>query len=193
MDNIIEQMSKMFSHLAREIQIYFISGFIFVIEIFIIFDLDLKNVFNMQGSILEYIAYSILLYIIGQCVFSVYNFFYKDKIEKINNIKAEDIIEYEVNIFAKENKLYSEFIERYNILKLMRYNIGTTFIIMSIISIFNVVMIIISHEYSDCFRTIILSIFNILAGIFMIILANNTNEEFIKRLKYLNEYAKSKK
>lgn len=130
MDKAIEQVFKVFNHLAREIQVYVFSGLIVASNALII------DYFYYNSTLLTFIRTNtlsipaaIVLYLLGQfCMAFYYTILELTKLDiKINRFFKFD---YSVDskalpkIYDKNRELYLHFIERYIILTMMRWTIS---------------------------------------------------------------------
>ena len=145
MDKTIEQIFKAFSHIAREVQIYLISGFLVILNILACEYLNdnlciFYNVFQKQFII----PLIIIAYVIGHiCVAVFYAIRYI--ISKCGKIEEDlkDCIEFkhEANLtilpslYKKDPKTYTHFIERYDLLNSMRRTMSAAFFINFLVDI----------------------------------------------------------
>lgn len=130
MDKVIDQVFKVFHHLAREIQVYVLSGLVVATNALII------DHFYYNSTLLTFIRTNtlaipaaIVLYLLGQfCMAFYYAILEWTKLDKkINSFFKFD---YSVDskslpkIYSKNPELYFHFIERYVILTMMRWTIS---------------------------------------------------------------------
>ncbi len=130
MDKTIEQLFKAFHHLAREIQVYFLSGVLLALNISII------DYFYYQNSLLKFIESHnllfpvlLIIYISGHFCMAIYFIVFElSKIEekllrklKMGFEKDERALP---NIYKIDPETYVHFIERYIIISLMRWTMS---------------------------------------------------------------------
>ncbi|MCB0708416.1 MAG: hypothetical protein KDC15_03375 [Chitinophagaceae bacterium] len=149
MDKLIEELFKVFSHLAREIQAYVFSGFILLLNIFLIdfiyYDSFLWDAIKGH-SFLTWI-FVIICYILGQFALALYAFLleftrldlwlqtriFKSRFTSINNFTDENTVLDKATILKKDERLYFHFIERNVNLTVMRWNFSSAFLLISIV------------------------------------------------------------
>jgi hypothetical protein len=130
MDKAIEQVFKVFNHLAREIQVYLFSGLVIAVNALII------DYFYYNSSLLDFIQtntltipVAIVLYLLGQfCMAFFYTILEWTKLDKKINmfLNFDYSVDYESlpEIYEKNPELYLHFVERYIILTNMRWTIS---------------------------------------------------------------------
>jgi hypothetical protein len=141
MNNAIEQVFKVFNHLAREIQVYLFSGLVIAVNVLII------DYFYYNSTLLAFIRTNtltipaaIVLYLLGQfCMAFFYTILEWTNLDrKINKFLNFD---YKVDsnslpkIYEKNRELYLHFVERYIILIMMRWTISAACFINLIIDV----------------------------------------------------------
>jgi hypothetical protein len=141
MDKAIEQVFKVFNHLAREIQVYLFSGLVIAVNALII------DYFYYNSTFLTFIRTNnltipaaIVLYLLGQfCMAFFYTILEWTKLDKKINKSLKFDYSFESkslpNIYRKNPELYLHFIERYNILTMMRWTISAACFINLIIDL----------------------------------------------------------
>lgn len=141
MDNTISKLLDIFKHIARDIIIYVIPGFLLIFNLFIIDKLYLKKeiLAIFQGEYLLLVIF-ILSYILGHVIMAVMEivscieFLFK-KCKWIKN-KIEIDFSKELEIFKDNDskKIYEYFIERENQLYYFRWNISGAFFVSAILN-----------------------------------------------------------
>lgn len=132
MDNTISKLLDIFKHIARDIIIYVIPGFLLIFNFYIIDKLYLKKdiLAIFQGEYLLLVIF-ILSYILGNVIMAIMSLLYKILNCEEDKINFED----ELNIYKKNSQLYEYFIERENQLYFFRWNLSGTFFISIILNI----------------------------------------------------------
>ncbi len=191
MTNITEQLIKAFKHIAREIQVYILSGSLILFELFFI------DYFYYEQSIFNYwkefpYLFIILLlfsYTFGHLTYALmYVVFEKTKVEsKIKKIlkysidnKIEDILNKEVAIFNENTNAYYEYIERYNILNHMRWNLSGANFLMFLINLIYLIF------NKCCYQVVIVFAINFLGFFVFLLLSLKTEEEYYKRIEVIS-------
>jgi hypothetical protein len=138
MDETISQVFKAFNHVARELQIYFISGFLVLVNTY--FALDPKHLSFLEAhksSAFFGAGVIIVAYVLGHVCMAVYYVLLEwTKLEKVIDrvlrFKNETPPGSLPLLFQKDSAVYLHFVERYVLLSLMRWNLSAAFFIMSI-------------------------------------------------------------
>jgi hypothetical protein len=171
MNNYIDQILKSFSHIAREIQIYFLSGFLLYFEIAFLLFKNNFNDFAPPKNGIELILLCLVCYILGHLIFSLYS-----SLELFLSIfiKPKENLLGDIEIFNKFKESYTEFVERYNVLFQMRINLTTTFIILFVICL------VFSIDRN-------ITLLNLFAGISMFILVVLTKKDYNKIIDKINQ------
>lgn len=159
----MNEIVKAFTHLSREVLIYFLPGFLFVINIlFLIYKID--NVTFTEFINYKYIGIIsvIFAYILGHFSLafreSFFNIFHIRKYDEFEKDK-----EYLFFIKEKKENLYEEFVERYNLLFSFRKNIAWVNIVLLLI---NLIFFILSSIYMKIFLDVlVIMIINLLLSI----------------------------
>ncbi len=132
MDKAVEQIFLAFNHIARELQVYFISGVLLMLNIFAIdylyYDSSFWEVISQKQFIVPVIIVS---YFLGHiCMAFYYVVLEMPKLDKkFNKICG---INYKVEtaslprIYKKDKDTYRYFIERYVILSMMRWTMSAS-------------------------------------------------------------------
>jgi hypothetical protein len=133
-----EQLLKAFGHVAREIQIYFLSGFLILLNV------GLLDHFYHNGYLWQHtsqkplfsVTVVIVAYVLGNACMGFYYvlFEWKGIDTKLNSILGfpdRGITAPEPALFKKDAKLYRYFVERYSLLVMMRWTLSSSFLIMS--------------------------------------------------------------
>lgn len=142
MENTLLKLLEIFKYLLRDIIIYALPGFLFF---FLFFFLKLPfepSLVSEQTTIKEYyIIISIVIsYYMGHLIMGLmYLVCELTLLEKIwkRKMGIDDVnsLEKEIFIFNYNKLLYDEYIERYSILCLFRWNLSGVFLILFLISI----------------------------------------------------------
>ncbi|MBN1294171.1 MAG: hypothetical protein JXB48_20215, partial [Candidatus Latescibacteria bacterium] len=118
---------------------------------------------------IEIILLSLVCYILGHLIFSLYS-----TLELLLSkfIKQNENLLNDIEIFNKFKEGYTEFVERYNVLFQMRINLATTFIIFFVICLI--------YDIDNK-----ITVLNLISGILMFILAVLTKKDYNKILTKL--------
>lgn len=195
MDKTIEQIFKAFNHIARELQVYFISGLLVLLNIYVIDYFYYEQSFYKVVGKKEFVLPAIIVaYILGHvCMAFFYVLFEWRKFDvKINKrlgfgYKVESSIL--PNIYQKDKDAYIHFIERYVVLSMMRWTLSSAFFINFITDSYFVVF----REYH--WQIFLLMILSFLASISMYILTSQTEKDYSERIQSMknNSYHESSK
>lgn len=148
MDKTIEQILKVFSHLARDIQNYIFSGFIILANIYMLDYFYYSNAFWKEISSLNLFIPCVIIasYILGHISLAFYTliiestrfdlFLYRvlfaKRFKSVNLVQDEQLLSLKIQSFAKNRDTYFHFIEREYILSNIRWNYSAAFLIASI-------------------------------------------------------------
>src|SRR5690606_17403481 len=134
MDNALSEIIKSFTHFLRDFLIYFVSGLIVSLNIFIIdylyYNSSLWELLETRNLILINL---LLCYVLGHICMAVYFVLIEitridKKIKKCLKVgKAKEKILPE--LYDKKPNIYKHFIERYDNLNLFRWNLSAGFFI----------------------------------------------------------------
>ena len=187
MDKTIEQIFKTFNHIARELQVYFLSGFVIVVNCLLVDNLyfDSSLVTFIEKHKLIY-AVAIIAYIIGHFCMSVYFMAFE-----ITNIEkgAKKILKYNYRgvssmlpkIYSKDKEMYSHFVERYVLLSNMRATLTAASFINLEIDWFFV------KGGKPCWQLNAAILFFSISTLTFFVLTLKTDDEFNHRVRGLNE------
>lgn len=182
MDKTIEQLSKLFYHLARELQVYFISGLLILLNILAI------DFFYYNNSLFLYlnnkpvlIPLIVIAYVIGHiCMGFYYLMFELSGIEKAINKFLKINIDLQTDclpeLFKNNKEAYLYFIERYNILIMMRCTMCTSLLIISLTD-----WCFIAFKFS-IWQILIISIFSFLCFIVLLILTLKSEKDYADKI-----------
>lgn len=133
MDNVVVKLLDLFKHISRDIMIYVISGFVVIVNLYVIDKVYIKSEFFQLIDKLEYLPLIIFIlsYIIGHIIMALSNVFYKVFYCK----SKKDVLKKEMKIFKKDSIAYEYFIERQNQLYHFRLTLSGAFFISAIINI----------------------------------------------------------
>lgn len=187
MDKLAEQIFRVFNHLAREIQIYFLSGFVvFAQGLFI-------DHFYFNGALLLYLNKNdfiwlsvALFYITGQFLMGVYYIVFEmTNLETwINNkLKFNYKIQAKLlpKLYMKDRDMYLHFVERYIILTMMRTTLCSACLISFIINAS--FLFIVPHIW----QTKLLLLISGIGIVVFYLLAIKTEKDYAGRIDSLND------
>ena len=183
MDNVVAKLLDLFKHISRDIMIYVISGFVVIINLYVIDKVYIKSEFFQLIDKLEYLPLIIFIlsYIIGHIIMAFMEIISLIdpciyKIFKFKKINFKD----EVKIFENNKDIYDYFIERQNQLSYFRWTLAGAFFISTII---NILYICIGKaDISLWFIFLTLGI-----GIFLLILHYITDKEYKEKIDILKD------
>ena len=182
MDKTIEQIFRIFNHIVRELQVYFISGLMVILNIYMVdffyYQQTLYKVFGQKEFLIPGI---IIAYVIGHiCMAFFYVLFEWKKLDKKINKKLG--FEYNVessilpDIYKKDKESYIHFIERYVILSMMRWTLSAAFFINFLIDLYYTIFK--QYYWQVCLQTIL----SLLTSIIMYILTTKTENDYSDRI-----------
>src|ERR1039457_1265608 len=138
MDKAIEEISKVFNHLAREVQLYLVPGFIILMNIYAI------NYYYYNSSMLDiakqqyyWFAIIVLAYVFGHISMALFYVLieldrFDKKINKLLGLNYKINSSALPNIYNKNKEAYFHFVERYVILSLMRWTMSASLFVVTI-------------------------------------------------------------
>lgn len=186
------ELSKIFSHLSRDLFIYFLTGFVVFIDLaYLDYLFNSASTFHYVKKIPYWTISSIIIaFAIGHLVFAImYIVFECSKFErwlkkKLFPVKDDNDnpiaftidFEKEITIFANKIDLHDQFIERHTQLYLMRWNFAAG---MMFSGLTNIIVQIYFHFI--CVLTV-LSILLILLGFLIYILSLRTEKDCFDRI-----------
>lgn len=190
------ELSKIFRHLSRDIFIYFLTGFIVLIDLAYLDHLfNSTHTYNFVKTIPYWTISAIILsFAIGHIVFALMYFVFeyskfenwiKTKMFPVrdnnNRIIAFQIdYEKEITIYSNKLDLHEQFIERHTQLYIMRWNFAAGLMICGLTNIiFEIVF-----QFTLGFT--ILSIILILTGILLYILSLKTEKDCFDRINKID-------
>lgn len=187
MGKAIELIFKTFNHLAREIQIYLLSGSLIVFNALAIdyFYYDSTLFYFIQSKSLL-IPLIIMIYIIGHfCMAFYYTVLeWKEFDKKINKflgltsiVKSEEL----PGIYNKNPEIFLHFIERYVVLTMMRWTISSACCINFLIDI--VFILKKNYYWQFLFTTILFAI----GAIAFYLLTAKTEKDYAERIDSLKD------
>ncbi|GAB2524772.1 hypothetical protein [Spirosoma aerophilum] len=187
MDKAIEELFKTFNHIAREIQIYLISGLLIIFDIYVIdffyYDCSLYSITNQNWFILPIV---VLSYVLGHISMSFFGLILElPKLDKkINKILG---FEYDVDsnllpsIYSQDKSAYSHFIERYVLLTMMRWNMSAALFINFLVDLTYTLF----HSFN--WQILLLTILSLLSSIMMYILQVRTEKDYSDRIQSMKD------
>ncbi|KAF2338069.1 hypothetical protein [Flavobacterium ginsenosidimutans] len=186
------ELSKIFSHLSRDLFIYFLTGFIVVIDLaYLDYLFNTASTFKYIKTIPYWaISSTIIAFTIGHLVFSIMYFIFEyTKLEiwlkkklfssydhENNKPPFEISFEKEIKIFEKKRVLHDQFIERHTQLYLMRWNLAGGFMFSGLTNI----LFEIYFHFTIVFTA--LSILSILIGFSLYVLSLKTEKDCFARI-----------
>ena len=192
----MEQLLKAFTHLAREIQVYFISGLLISLNLFVI------DFFYYHGSLWgktnegQFIMLVVIVsYIFGHiCMGFNYVLFeleiYGKKKRSLNEILYTCIgLDHKIDersmpeIYKKNIALYMHFIERDHILVMMRWTISGALLINSLIE--GIYLIRYSHQFK--WQVLLLGVICFITFILLYILTARTEKDYASNIEVLKK------
>ena len=149
MDKLFEGISKVFSHLARDIQTYIFAGFIVLANVYVIDDTYYSGDISYRILHADYTILIIIVasFIVGHICLGfyafilefwrfdkvLYNMFFARRFKGVKDATDESIIQDKGAIFKTDKDLYFHFIERDVNLATLRWNYSSAFFICAII------------------------------------------------------------
>lgn len=183
------ELSKIFSHLSRDLFIYFLTGFIVLIDLaYLDYLFNTVSTFKYVKTIPYWtISSTIIAFAIGHLVFAIMYFIFeyskleswlKKKLFPLNdNERAFEInFEKEIKIFANKTVLHEQFIERHTQLYLMRWNFAGGLMFSGLTNIIFEI-----YFHFTCIFTAI-SILLILTGFLIYLLSLKTEKDCFDRI-----------
>lgn len=189
MDNTIAKLLDLFKHISRDIMIYAISGFVVIVNFFIIDKFYLGGIYFVLIEKLEYISLIIFIlsYVIGHVIMALTNLILNFKKifdcnkTKLNIHKFEKEFEFEVKIFNKNQNMYDYFIERQNQLFYFRLTLSGAFFISALINIYFKFI----KEIEISWYIILILI---IIGVFLFCAYRLSQQRYYQKLKILKKY-----
>lgn len=191
MDKSLEQIFKAFSHIAREVQIYFISGFIILLNIYILNYTYHQNSFlNLLKQPYVCVAIIAVSYVLGHLAMGFYYVFLElTGVDRIINtwlglycdINSKLLPE----IYMKDKEIYIHFIERYAMLSLMRCVMCSSFFI--IFFLYTVCLYI--HPFSNVIW--ILAVVSLISSVILFMLTSKTENDYARKISSIHDYISS--
>ncbi len=187
----MNEIFKYLKHLTREILIYWLSGFLILINIFIIdyfyYDESILNFIELRKDLLSLFTISLIFvsYILGQiCMGIGYVILEKTGLEKslkkctkIEDFEIKGVLE---KLYKNDKEHYEFFIERYDNLSYMRWNLSIALLIIFII---NLIFI-----FKFCYwQILLLTILSIFFSIITYVLYLKTEIDLQVKIKMLTD------
>ncbi|MFA5556999.1 MAG: hypothetical protein WCY06_00035 [Flavobacteriaceae bacterium] len=189
----MSNLVKVFKHLARDLLVYFLAGFVVILYlIYLDYNFNELSFFKYTQTISYWVVgFIVIAYIIGNIIFSfMYLFIECTGIEKYlkqtffdKNFEVK--CKNEIPVFKEENELHEQFVERHTQLYLMRWNLAGAFVLVGIIHFFISVINIYTLE-------LLVSAILILSGIFLYILSLRTEKDCTERITKIIKYQNKK-
>jgi len=186
------ELSKIFSHLSRDLFIYFLTGFIVVIDLVYLDYLFNSAITFQHVKTIPYwtIGMTIIAFTIGHLVFALMYFVFecskfeswlKKKLFPIKDSNDNPIafvidFENEITTFLNKKDLHEQFIERHTQLYLMRWNFAGGMIFSGLTNI------IFQIYFHFIFVFTVVSILLILLGFLVYILSLRTEKDCFDRI-----------
>ncbi|MFN8296508.1 MAG: hypothetical protein U0T69_09955 [Chitinophagales bacterium] len=201
MDKTIEQVFKIFSHLAREIQTYIFSGLILLLNFHMIdrYYNDCEITKEIMGYDYYIVMLLIVAYILGQISLGFYCFvlevhsyeeriyakLFKDRYKNVDSATDEVMIRKKGEIFLKNREIYFHFIERNVNLALMRWNYSSAFLMIFLIDLGFGLVGLFFQEWHPIM--LIIAFFSFIISAWLMVLHAMTQKENILQLNELKE------
>jgi len=186
MDKLIEQLFKAFNHIAREVQIYFTSGTLILLNIYVVdyfyYDSSLWNIVKQSSFMIPLLIVS---YVLGHFSMSFYYVLIEmthldKKIRQWLDLKTVEE-HLQPRIFSQHPDLYKHFIERHDLLSMMRWNISAALCINFIIGI--IWFIVVASKWQVC----LLAIICIVCSILLLFLSLKSEHDLADRINWIRE------
>lgn len=199
MDKTIEQIFKVFNHLAREIQAYFFSGLVIALNglllDYLFFDLSLFGFIKSKELLVPTL---IVIYLLGQFSFGFYYLVLETwkgdkKINQKIGINADIDNSALPGIYIKNPELYLFFVERYMTLHLMRGTLCSSCFLNVVTNIFFIVAFGVGCISSSLpkkaviWQLVVVIILFILGTVVFYLIGAQTEEDCTKRVNLLKE------
>ena len=184
MDNSIAKLLDLFKHLARDIIIYVLPGFVLIFNFIIVDKLYLGNkLINILNTEYLLLIFFILSYLVGHVIMAFMSILFK--ILNMFKCKKDGIdFEKELKIFKMNYQVYEYFIERENHLYFLRWNLSGGFLISAIFNVFFMIQFSFEKEFSYYFIFI-----PIIVGVILLRLHYVTKRIYKEKIeKILKEY-----
>jgi uncharacterized membrane protein len=187
MDKTIEQLLRTFNHIARELQVYFLSGFLVLLNVGYIdhsyYRGTLWHHVNQQPLFIPTLI--IVAYVIGHICMGVYYVLLEkttleERARRVLSLKRENYDAVQPSLFQKDQNVYLFFVERYVLLELMRCTLSVAFFLMALM---NGGCCLYWLRLSECnCRTFILAILFFVLSLFLFVLTLVTEKEKSDRI-----------
>jgi len=190
------ELNKIFKHLARDFFVYFLTGFIFVINLaYLDYLYNNASTYNYIKNIEYWTIITIMLsYLVGHLIFALMYFVFEYsefenwlKVKKFplngenNQVAFQIDYEKEIKIFTNNADLHEQFIERHTQLYLMRWNFSAGLMFCGLINlIFQII-------FPFHFGFTILSFILILIGFSLYFLSLKTEKDCYDRINKIHE------
>lgn len=187
MDKAIEQIFQAFNHIARELQVYFISGFLIILNVLLIdhfyYNSSLWQLFIDKKVILSMI---IVAYFFGHICMAFYYVVlempkFDKKLCKFFGISYKTETVLLPKIYEKDKDTYRHFVERYIILFMMRWTMSAALFIGFLANTTYIIFV----KYKSQF--FIITILFFFASISLFILASKTESDCSNRIKSMQD------
>lgn len=181
MDKTLSEIIRTFNHIVRDFFIYFVSGAVVFLNILVI------DYFYYEQSFYKTIDSNLLIsislifcYVIGHiCMAFYYTVLeftgFNQKVQKCKKIDITDEKSLP-ELYKKDVKLYIHFIERYDNLALMRWNLSSAFFINFLITF------IYTNFIQNIWQISLLKVLFIIFSIIMYLLYLETEKDYIKKI-----------
>ncbi|NOT52427.1 MAG: hypothetical protein HOP10_14245 [Chitinophagaceae bacterium] len=148
MDKIVEGVSRIFSHLARDIQAYMLAGLVILLNFYILDSTYYSERFTEEILKIEYPFWIVIIlsYILGHICLGIFSAFveipkfdkwlykkvFASRFADTQDATEEATVKGKWELFKANKDAYIHFIERQVILGIMRWNLCAAFLISSI-------------------------------------------------------------
>lgn len=186
MEGFLSEIIRTFNHIVRDVFIYFTSGAIVLMNILVV------DYFYYEQSLYKTIDSKFLIfvslvscYVIGHICMAFYYLLleltgFNKKVQKYKkiDIEKESLLP---KLYSKKTQLYIHFVERYDNLTLMRWNLSSAFFI-NFITAFIYTNFIQNHWQISLLKYLFLAF-----SILMYLLYLETEKEYVKRINLIKK------
>lgn len=192
MDKSLEQIFKVFSHIAREVQIYFISGFLILLNSYVLnLSYHQHSFLNLLKQPYVWVAIIAVSYVLGHLAMGFYYVILEltgaDRI--INTwlgLSCDINSKLLPEIYFKNKEIYIHFIERYAMLSLMRCVMCA--------SLFIIFLIDTIYLYIQPFNNVIstLALVSLMSSVILFILTSKTEKDYAGKISSIHDIISSR-
>lgn len=193
MDKTLELIFRAFNHIARELQIYCFSGFLILLNIYLICIYYYKEAtVNFIGQPNFLLVAIIISYVLGHLCMALYYVIIElpgidKKIDKLLKLSPNFDSTILPKLYKENKEEYLYFIERYDLLTMMRWTMSAAFFINFIFN--TIILTLNSFSWQIC----ALTIFSFISSIILLILTSKTENDFAERVESIKTITLFKK